>query len=133
MKYNNASFKVAMALILAGVVSIPVTYKYFSMLGLNPLLPTVLIAMTLIGGGLFLIYIHNEIFKIYSVDKIDTDPNKKAVVKKQIIITINDDRISLITEGISPREAIGFLETSKFYIIDKTLNTGPVIDTVKRT
>jgi hypothetical protein len=144
MKRNRKGMLTGAIFMFAGLVSIPLAYKFLSLLTFSPL-STFLAAMipaVLMGGGLLLIYVTNMLHNPY-VDNASTatandqsgtvpDDTFMTNVPKQIVIDINDNGISLKTGGMSPQEIIVFLELSKHYVIGKSIRNGMLIDIVKR-
>lgn len=144
MKQNKKGVLTGAIFIFAGLVSIPLAYKFPSLLVFDPFSTflTAMVPAVLVGGGLLLIYVTNMLHNP-GVDNTNTattnsqpgtvrDDATTANVPKQIVIDINDNGISLNIKGMSPQEAITFLELSKYYVITKTVRTGSLIDIVKR-
>lgn len=139
MKQKGRGILIGAIMVFAGIVSIPVIYKFASLLGDDQFstLLVIMIPSVLIGGGFLLIYVTNMLHNpgVDNTNRVNdqsgTAPNDTTKLKR-IVIVIDNNGISLNTEGISPQEIITYLELSKYYVITKSIRTGSLIDIVKR-
>jgi hypothetical protein len=128
-------------MMFVGMASIPFTYRFASGLGFGlSAFYALMISMVSIGFGFLLMYVNYSLQKVavYEIDNAQSGnippptPDVAANMLKRIEITINDNCITLSTEGLSPQETIASLELTKHYVISKQVRNGLPMDVVRR-